>query len=148
MAEMFMFATGIENSSPTIDAGIVRVDEMETCGHYEVWRLDFEKVTELGIRFLRYGVPLHKVYLGAEHPRYCAQGSSPQRLLKTIQSLSWDPKELPLLKASCLGSLLPVSLGRSISLPERTRDAEVAVLLTLKGVLLRSVAQLSAENAY
>ncbi|HET9802671.1 MAG TPA: hypothetical protein VFP96_05505, partial [Candidatus Acidoferrum sp.] len=66
MAEMFMFATGIENSSPTIDAGTVRVDEMETCGHYEQWRLDFEKVAELGIRFLRYGVPLHKVYLGAE----------------------------------------------------------------------------------
>ena len=52
MAEMFMFATGIENSSPTIDAGTVRVDEMETCGHYEQWRLDFEKVAELGIRFL------------------------------------------------------------------------------------------------
>ncbi len=66
MAEMFMFATGIENSSPTIDAGTVRVDEMESCGHYDQWRLDFEKVTELGIRFLRYGVPLHRVYLGAD----------------------------------------------------------------------------------
>jgi beta-glucosidase len=30
----FMFATGIENSYPTIQNGQVRVDEMEKCGHY------------------------------------------------------------------------------------------------------------------
>lgn len=61
-----MFATGIENSSPTIEHGRVRVDEMESCGHYKQWRLDFDKVQELGIHFLRYGVPLHKVYLGPD----------------------------------------------------------------------------------
>src|SRR5690349_16503450 len=64
MAEMFMFATGVENSSPTIQQGQMRVDEMDSCGHYKHWRLDFDLVQELGIRFLRYGIPLHKVYLG------------------------------------------------------------------------------------
>jgi beta-glucosidase len=66
MSEMFMFATGVENSSPTIEHGRVRVDEMDSCGHYEKWRLDFDKVQELGIHFLRYGIPIHKVYLGPE----------------------------------------------------------------------------------
>ena len=37
-APAFMFATGIENSNPTIDDGRTRVDEMEKCGHYEHWR--------------------------------------------------------------------------------------------------------------
>jgi hypothetical protein len=37
----FMFATGIENSYPTIllpDGTRKRVDEMEKCGHYQRWR--------------------------------------------------------------------------------------------------------------
>jgi beta-glucosidase len=60
----FIFATGIENSSPTINGGRERVDEMEKCGHYGQWTLDFDCVQELGICFLRYGVPLHRVLLG------------------------------------------------------------------------------------
>ena len=60
----FMFATGVENSIPTIQNGRVRVDEMESCGHYQQWSADFDKVEELGIRFLRYGPPLHKTFLG------------------------------------------------------------------------------------
>jgi beta-glucosidase len=64
MAPAFMFATGVENSSPTIQGGRVRVDEMEKCGHYKHWRTDLDLVEELGIRFLRYGVPLYKVFLG------------------------------------------------------------------------------------
>lgn len=62
---MFMFATGIENSSPTIQQGRVRVDEMARCGHYDQWRVDFDKVEELGIEFLRYGIPFYKVFPGA-----------------------------------------------------------------------------------
>jgi len=62
----FMFATGIENSYPTIRNGKERVDEMEKGGHYRHWRTDFEKVQELGIRFLRYGPPLHRVFLNRE----------------------------------------------------------------------------------
>jgi len=62
----FMFATGIENSYPTIKRGTKRVDEMEKCGHYDKWRLDFDCVEELGISFLRYGPPLHRTYLGPD----------------------------------------------------------------------------------
>ncbi|HEX5221334.1 MAG TPA: family 1 glycosylhydrolase [Verrucomicrobiae bacterium] len=64
MLPAFIFATGIENSDPTINGGRERVDEMEKCSHYEQWRLDFDCVQELGICFLRYGVPLHRVLLG------------------------------------------------------------------------------------
>ncbi|HUR89826.1 MAG TPA: family 1 glycosylhydrolase [Ramlibacter sp.] len=58
----FIFATGIENSSPTIRGGKLRIDEMEKCGHYLHFRTDFELVRDLGIRFLRYGPPLHITY--------------------------------------------------------------------------------------
>jgi beta-glucosidase/6-phospho-beta-glucosidase/beta-galactosidase len=63
----FMFATGIENSYPTIrlpDGRRHRVDEMEKCGHYRRWREDFALVRELGLRHLRYGPPYHRTHLG------------------------------------------------------------------------------------
>jgi beta-glucosidase len=60
----FRFATGIENSSPTIANGRIRRDQMAECGHYDQWRRDFELVHELGLRTLRYGVPLYRVWLG------------------------------------------------------------------------------------
>jgi beta-glucosidase len=60
----FIFATGIENSCPTLDGGRTRVDEMEKCRHYDLWRLDFDRVEELGICFLRYGPPIHRTWLG------------------------------------------------------------------------------------
>lgn len=63
----FMFATGIENSCPTIllpDGTTKRVDEMEKCGHYARWREDFGLVSALGIKFLRYGPPLTTSHLG------------------------------------------------------------------------------------
>jgi beta-glucosidase/6-phospho-beta-glucosidase/beta-galactosidase len=63
----FIFATGIENSIPTIDGGRVRMDEMEKCGHYRHWRRDFDLVQEIGIRYLRYGPPLHTTLRGAGH---------------------------------------------------------------------------------
>jgi beta-glucosidase/6-phospho-beta-glucosidase/beta-galactosidase len=59
-----MFATGIENSIPTIDNGRTRVDQMESCGHYKHWKLDFDCVEEIGLRYLRYGPPLHTAYRG------------------------------------------------------------------------------------
>ena len=58
-----MFATGIENSIPTINNGRTRVDQMEVCGHYQHWRVDFDLVEEMGIHFLRYGPPIHRTYL-------------------------------------------------------------------------------------
>lgn len=63
----FMFATGIENSYPTIvlpDGKTKRVDEMEKCGHYEHWRDDFALVKELDIEFLRYGPPYYSTHTG------------------------------------------------------------------------------------
>ncbi len=59
-----MFATGIENSIPTINNGRTRVDQMEACDHYRRWREDFDCVQDIGINFLRFGPPLHKTYLG------------------------------------------------------------------------------------
>ncbi|GAB3580593.1 glycoside hydrolase family 1 protein [Hymenobacter daeguensis] len=64
MGPQFLFATGIENSNPTIQNGRHRVDEMEKCGHYKHWQRDFELVQELGICFLRYGPPIHTTWLG------------------------------------------------------------------------------------
>ena len=60
----FMFATGIEASSPTIDNGQTRVDQMEKSGHYAKWRTDFDLVEQLGVSFLRYGPPIHRTFLG------------------------------------------------------------------------------------
>lgn len=60
----FMFATGIENSYPTINGGRTRVDEMEACHHYDRWQDDFRLVEDLGLRFLRYGPPIHRTWLG------------------------------------------------------------------------------------
>src|SRR4051812_46616791 len=65
MARNFIFATGIENSTPTIENGRKRVDELAKCKHYDHWQKDFDLVEEMGIRFLRYGVPLYNSYLNA-----------------------------------------------------------------------------------
>ena len=64
MTPAFIFATGIENSYPTIQGGTVRVDEMEKCGHYQKWREDFDCTQQLGISFLRYGPPIHTTFVG------------------------------------------------------------------------------------
>src|SRR4051812_1762844 len=64
----FMFATGIENSYPTIQHGSVRIDELETGGHYKHWETDFALLQDLDIRYLRYGPPIHRTWLA--HGRY------------------------------------------------------------------------------
>src|SRR6185312_4655396 len=66
MVRPFMFATGIENSYPTIQwqGQRIRRDEMEECGHYRRWRDDFELVKSLGLEYLRYGPPLYKAHVG------------------------------------------------------------------------------------
>lgn len=57
----FMFATGIENSYPTI-AGGRRVDEMEVCGHYKRWREDLRLTKDLGIDYLRIGPAYYLIH--------------------------------------------------------------------------------------
>lgn len=59
----FIFATGIENSYPTIHGGKTRIDQMEACGHYEHWRKDFDLCEELDTCYLRYGPPIHRTWL-------------------------------------------------------------------------------------
>ncbi|HEX6125366.1 MAG TPA: family 1 glycosylhydrolase [Pyrinomonadaceae bacterium] len=61
MAE-FMFATGIECSAPTIDGGRWRVDQLESTGHYKHWRRDIELIREVGLKFVRYGPPIHLIF--------------------------------------------------------------------------------------
>jgi beta-glucosidase len=57
----FMFATGIENSYPTI-AGGVRVDEMDKCGHYARWQEDLALVRELRMHYLRWGPAIYRTF--------------------------------------------------------------------------------------
>jgi len=57
----FLFATGIENSYPTIEGGI-RIDQMDVCGHYARWEQDFALVRELGLNALRYGPAYYRVH--------------------------------------------------------------------------------------
>ena len=68
MLPLFLSATGIENSYPTINGGKTRIDEMEKCHHYKHWREDFDLVQDLGISYLRYGPPIHRTWLG--HGKY------------------------------------------------------------------------------
>jgi beta-glucosidase/6-phospho-beta-glucosidase/beta-galactosidase len=66
LGSKFMFATGIENSYPTIllpDGTTKRIDEMEKCCHYKNWETDFQLTKEMGIEFLRYGPPYYKTHL-------------------------------------------------------------------------------------
>jgi beta-glucosidase/6-phospho-beta-glucosidase/beta-galactosidase len=66
MKNKFMFATGIENSCPTIfvNGKKVRVDEMEKTDHYKRWSEDFKLVKDMGIEFLRYGPPYFSTHTG------------------------------------------------------------------------------------
>ena len=59
----FMFGVGIECSYPTIE-GNVRVDQLRDTGHYELWKTDLKLVRELGLRYLRYGPPIYRIFVG------------------------------------------------------------------------------------
>ena len=63
-----MFATGIENSYPTIEwkGRTIRQDELEKTKHYERWRDDFRMLTGTGHRNLRYGPPYFSTHMGPD----------------------------------------------------------------------------------
>lgn len=64
----FIFATGIENSYPTIrgaDGRRRRIDQFEKTRHYQRWREDFALAAELGVTHLRYGPPYYRVHRAA-----------------------------------------------------------------------------------
>lgn len=56
----FLFATGIECSAPRIASG-GRHDQLIRTGHWERSAEDLRLVRELGIHWLRYGIPFHVV---------------------------------------------------------------------------------------
>ena len=85
-----MFATGIENSYPTIQNGRVRVDEMDKCGHYNRWQTDFDLVEEMGISFLRYGPPIHHTWLGPGRYDWSFADATFQDLLRRDISVITD----------------------------------------------------------
>ena len=86
MAE-FMFATGIECSAPTIEGGRWRIDQLEETGHYKHWRRDLALVREIGLRFLRYGTPLHLIYTGPD--RY--DWSFTDKVFEAMRELKIEP---------------------------------------------------------
>lgn len=59
----FMFTTGLECSYPTVEGG-KRRDELESTGHYEHWRWDFDLCREINARHVRYGIPYYSTHLG------------------------------------------------------------------------------------
>ncbi len=65
MSQPFFFATGIENSYPTIATG-KRIDQMAKSGHYARFSEDFGLVREMGIDALRYGPPYYRVHTGPD----------------------------------------------------------------------------------
>ena len=83
----FMFATGIECSYPTIENGRWRRDQLEETGHYRHWRRDLELVRELGIKYLRYGFPIHLVH----HARNKFDWSFPDAVCEAMQDLAIVP---------------------------------------------------------
>ena len=61
----FMFAVGIECSCPVVE-GNVRVDQLASTGHYDLWQTDLKLVRELGLRYLRYGPPIYRIWKGPD----------------------------------------------------------------------------------
>ena len=60
----FAFATGIECSNPIItgkDGRDVRRDQLAECHHYDRFKEDLRLTRDLGLRYLRYGLPYHTV---------------------------------------------------------------------------------------
>lgn len=87
---VFMFATGIENSYPTIampNGSRRRVDEMERCGHYDRWNEDFECAKALGVEHLRYGPAYYKTHQGPG--RY--DWAFPDEAFRSLQIMGLHP---------------------------------------------------------
>jgi beta-glucosidase/6-phospho-beta-glucosidase/beta-galactosidase len=72
----FFFATGIENSYPTIATGN-RIDQMDKCGHYARWVEDFALVKDMGLGALRYGPAYYRTHVGPD--RYDWESCDDQR---------------------------------------------------------------------
>ncbi len=83
MSTKFLFATGIENSYPTISTGN-RIDQMAKCGHYERYAEDFGLVREMGIDALRYGPAYYRTHAGPDRFDW-SQADDPMRMLREMR---------------------------------------------------------------
>ena len=105
----FMFATGIENSNPTIDGGRIRVDQMEKCGHYERWREDFD------------------LRRGARHPLPALRPAAPPHLARRRAATTGTSPTRPSpscgAATSCRSSISAISACRTGSATSRTRTS-------------------------
>jgi len=66
----FMFATGVECSYPVargVDGRRKRLDELELTFHYRHWKYDLSLVRQMGLQYLRYGPPYHRVNTAPGH---------------------------------------------------------------------------------
>lgn len=106
--QTMMFATGIECSYPTIRNGTYRMDQLEATGHYDRWREDLQLTRDLGIRFLRYGIPYHRI--NTRPDRY--DWSFPDEVLPEMRRLEIEP----ILDLCHFG--MPDWLGNSFQNPE------------------------------
>jgi len=75
----FLFATGIENSYPTIANG-KRIDQMDKCGHYARWEDDFALVKEMGLNALRYGPAYYRTHVAPDRFDWESADAPMQRL--------------------------------------------------------------------
>ena len=64
----FHWAVGIENTFiPHTRPGLRALDEYELTQHYKLWREDLDRVADLGISHIRWGVPWYRVNPRPDH---------------------------------------------------------------------------------
>ena len=87
--DRFLWAVGIEDTfitSPWPATGRT-LDEYELTQHYKRWREDVDLFAELGVKFVRYGIPWHRV----NPARGQWDWSFPDRSLSRLLDLGIDP---------------------------------------------------------
>ena len=79
----FLFATGIENSYPTISTGN-RIDQMAKSSHYSRYAEDFGLVREMGIDALRYGPAYYRTHSGPDQFDW-SSADDPMQMLREMK---------------------------------------------------------------
>src|SRR5215212_2299463 len=83
MMKPFLFATGIENSYPTISTGN-RIDQMAKSSHYSRYAEDFGLVREMGIDALRYGPAYYRTHSGPDQFDW-SSADDPMQMLREMK---------------------------------------------------------------
>jgi len=79
----FFFATGIENSYPTISTGN-RIDQMAKSDHYSRYAEDFGLVREMRIDALRYGPAYYRTHTGPDRFDW-SSADDPMQMLRAMR---------------------------------------------------------------